>query len=66
VLSNERWQVTLLHGDYFGRVGDCYRIGEAVGAENGHGYSTGPHTHISVFDKARGQNVDPRDLGLTS
>lgn len=65
VLSNNRWRVTLLHGDYFGQVGDCYQVGEAVGTEAGHGYSTGPHTHISVFDRARGQNVDPRELGLT-
>lgn len=65
VLSNGRWQVTLLHGDYYGRVGDCYKVGEVVGTEASHGYSSGSHTHISVFDKALGQNVDPRTLGLT-
>ncbi len=65
ILANGRWRVTFLHGRYAGRVGDCYDVGDVVGTEASIGNSTGPHTHISVFDKNLGRNVDPRNLGLT-
>jgi murein DD-endopeptidase MepM/ murein hydrolase activator NlpD len=75
VIENEVYQVLLLHGDYTAQAGDTVTIGEQVGAESNHGYTTdmagnlclgragcGNHTHLNVFDKRLGENVNPINL----
>ena len=74
ILENEVWQVLMLHGDYFVEVGQSVQIGETVGSESNHGYTVdwrgqscrnrdcGYHTHLNIFDKRIGQNVNPLDV----
>lgn len=74
VIENERYTVTMLHGDYSAAVGQSVTLGDPVGSESNHGYTTdfygnscrgrdcGYHTHLNVFDKALGQNVNPLDV----
>lgn len=74
VIENERYQVTMLHGDYTVGVGDVLQPGDFVGTEgnNGNTYDMqgrscrnrdcGYHTHLNVFDKQLGRNVNPLDL----
>ena len=74
ILENERYTITLLHGDYPLPVGQEVTLGQQVGAESNHGYTTdmygnscrgrncGHHSHLNVFDKTLGQNVNPLDV----
>jgi murein DD-endopeptidase MepM/ murein hydrolase activator NlpD len=74
-LENEIYLVTLLHGDYTVSVGQAVALSEPVGYESNLGYTTdmagnpcweqagcGYHTHLNVFDKVFGVNVNPLDL----
>jgi len=72
VLENKIYQVTLLHGDYSVNVGDSVKLGRRL-AKKATGYTTdmfgqscagrncGYHTHLNVFDKRVGTNVNPLD-----
>lgn len=74
ILENDRWRVTMLHGDYSVEIGETVEIGQKVGTESNHGYTTdmqgrpcwnrecGYHTHLNVFDKNKGENANPLDL----
>lgn len=74
ILENDRWRVTMLHGDYIVEIGEMVEIGQKVGNESNHGYTTdmqgnpcwnrdcGYHTHLNVFDKKTGENANPLDL----
>ena len=74
VIENNHYQVTLLHGNYIVSVGDRIQVGQTVGTEGNNGYTTdmqgvpcagrdcGYHTHLNVFDKLLGQNVNPLTL----
>lgn len=74
ILENEVWQVLMLHGDYFVEVGQNVQIGETVGSESNHGYTVdwrgqscrnrncGYHTHLNIFDKRLGANVNPLEV----
>lgn len=74
VIENQRYQVTMLHGDYSVSVGKGLYAGDPVGTEGNNGYTLdwngqscrgrdcGYHTHINVFDKSLGQNVNPLDV----
>jgi murein DD-endopeptidase MepM/ murein hydrolase activator NlpD len=74
VLENDRYQVTLYHGDYTVAPGDAVSVGSTVGFESNHGYTMdsygnlctnrecGYHTHLNVFDKEAGVNIDPLTL----
>jgi murein DD-endopeptidase MepM/ murein hydrolase activator NlpD len=74
VLENERYQLTMLHGDYSVAVGQEVQAGQLVGSESNHGYTTdmqgrlctnrdcGHHTHLNLFDKTINQNVNPLDI----
>ncbi|MEW6180682.1 MAG: M23 family metallopeptidase [Chloroflexota bacterium] len=74
ILENEVWQVLMLHGDYIVEVGQSVGMGEVVGYENNHGYTVdwrgqscrnrdcGYHTHLNIFDKRSGQNINPLDV----
>jgi murein DD-endopeptidase MepM/ murein hydrolase activator NlpD len=71
VIENEVYQVTMLHGKYKVAVGDQIELGQMVGRESNFGYTTdyagrschnrdcGYHTHLNIFDKRIGSNVDP-------
>lgn len=71
VIENNRYQVTMLHGDYTVQFGQQLKLGEIVGAEANHGYTLdyagnscrnrdcGHHTHLNVYDKQAGSNVNP-------
>ncbi len=74
IIENEVYQVLMLHGNYTVSEGQRVEIGEVVGKEWNNGYTLdwngnlcagrdcGYHTHLNVYDKRLGQNVDPRDL----
>lgn len=76
VLENNRYKVTLLHGDWIVDQGMNVRRGQIVGHESNKGYTMnsmgqlcnnrpgcGYHTHIDV--KRDGRSVDPRNLGVS-
>lgn len=74
VLENDYYKVTMLHGIYTVNVGDEVQHGQTVGEESNIGYTTdmqgrlctnrdcGYHTHLNVYDKQQGRNVNPLDL----
>ena len=75
VIENDFYTVTLLHGKYTVSVGDRLTLGQPVGTESNQGYTMdsrgrlcqgrrgcGFHTHLNIFDKRLGANVNPLDL----
>jgi murein DD-endopeptidase MepM/ murein hydrolase activator NlpD len=74
VIENEYYQVTLLHGKYTVEVGQQVEIGQKIGKESNLGYTTdmagrpcrdrgcGYHTHLNIFDKRLGANINPLDV----
>jgi len=74
VIENEYYQVTLLHGKYTVEVGQQVEIGQKIGKESNLGYTTdmagrpcrdrecGYHTHLNIFDKRLGTNINPVDV----
>lgn len=74
VIENDTFVVTMFHGDYVLDVGTPVVIGQMVGTESNHGYTLdiygnlcagrdcGYHTHLNVYDKRVGYNVNPLDL----
>jgi len=71
VLENAQYKVILLHGLYTVSIGDRVQIGHPIGTESNQGNTydaygqycggrdCGYHTHLNVFDKTLGVNVDP-------
>lgn len=74
VIENDVFQVTLLHGSYSVPVGATIALGQEIGVESNIGYTTdmqgnscagrncGYHTHLNVFDKRLGENINPLDI----
>lgn len=74
ILENEIWQITLMHGEYIVSVGDSISLGQTVGYESNLGNTTdmqgrscrgrkcGYHTHLNIFDKRIGENINPLDV----
>ncbi len=74
VIENSKYQVMLLHGVYSVSKGDSLIIGQVIGKESNLGLTTdlqgrscqgrdcGYHTHLNVFDKYLGTNVNPLDI----
>lgn len=74
VIENSRYQVILMHGIYSVTTGDTVHLGEVVGVESNQGNTVdalgvscrgrdcGYHTHLNIFDKQRGSNVNPLEL----
>lgn len=78
VIENDYYQITMLHGIYTVEVGDEVTWGDMVGEESNNGYTMdmqgrlctgrdcGYHTHLNVFDKRLGRNVNPLNLLSTA
>lgn len=75
VIENDTFVVTMFHGNYTAGVGEAVALGQPVGTESNIGYtldaygnlcgagsSCGYHTHLNVFDRRVGTNVNPFDL----
>lgn len=74
IIENARYKVELLHGLYTVAIGDRVTIGQPIGTESNQGNTADPqgfscrdrdcgyHTHINVFDKSLGANLNPLDL----
>jgi biotin carboxyl carrier protein len=74
MIENSRYRVLLLHGNYTVKVGQKLAIGDPVGTESNNGNTVdfqgrscrgrdcGYHTHLNIFDKKLGSNVNPLDL----
>jgi len=75
VIENGRYKVTFLHGNYTATLGQKIKQGDVIGSEGNNGYTMdsagnlcygragcGYHTHLNVFDKLIGQNVNPLNL----
>ena len=74
ILENSRYKILMLHGDYTVQVGQRLIIGQPVGAESNHGYTLdangrlcagrdcGYHTHLNIYDKQLGSNVNPLEV----
>jgi murein DD-endopeptidase MepM/ murein hydrolase activator NlpD len=74
VIENDFYRVTMLHGKYKVESGEAVEIGQMVGRESNMGYTTdiwgrscrdrdcGYHTHLNIFDKRIGSNVNPLSL----
>jgi murein DD-endopeptidase MepM/ murein hydrolase activator NlpD len=71
VIENEVYQVMMLHGEYSVAIGQQVGFGQTVGVESNLGYTTdmagvpcwgrdcGYHTHLNIYDKRIGANVNP-------
>ena len=74
VLENEYYLVTMLHGKFKVAIGDQIAWGQMIGRESNLGLTTdmqgrscnnracGYHTHINIYDKQLGQNVNPLEV----
>lgn len=74
VIENNRFQITLLHGIYNVVIGQDVKQGKTIGKESNQGYTLdfngnpcagrdcGYHTHMNIYDKKLGKNVNPLDL----
>jgi murein DD-endopeptidase MepM/ murein hydrolase activator NlpD len=74
VIENSYYQVTLLHGIYVVQVGEHLSQGQLLGTESNQGFTVdawgnlcsgrdcGYHTHLNIFDKTRGENVNPLEI----
>jgi murein DD-endopeptidase MepM/ murein hydrolase activator NlpD len=74
ILENEHYRVTMLHGIYSVVFGEMVELGQQIGVESNQGNTydalgrscrgrdCGYHTHLNIYDKQLGANVDP--LGL--
>jgi murein DD-endopeptidase MepM/ murein hydrolase activator NlpD len=74
VIENDFFRVTMLHGKYKVAVGEQIAWGQMLGREGNLGLTTdmqgrsclnracGYHTHINIFDKQLGENVNPLEV----
>lgn len=71
VIENEKYRITMLHGNFSVAIGDTLTLGDPVGTEGNLGNTRdmqgvscrnrdcGYHTHLNVFDKEISSNVNP-------
>lgn len=74
IIENEIYRVILMHGVYTSNKGDKIKAGQAIGEESNLGNTTdmqgrscrnrdcGYHTHLNVYDKRVGTNINPLEL----
>ncbi len=75
-IENDFYTVLYMHGVYSLAVGDTVTVGQPIGTESNIGYTLdsygnvcgytgrdcGYHTHLNIFDKRLGVNIDPLTL----
>lgn len=73
-IENDNYAVLYLHGEYTLDIGAPVAAGEPIGTESNIGYTLdyygrscagrdcGYHTHLNLFDKRLGTNIDPLTL----
>ena len=75
-IENDIYTVLYMHGVYSLAIGDAVSAGQPIGTESNIGYTLdmygnvcgytgrdcGYHTHLNVFDKRLGVNIDPLTL----
>jgi murein DD-endopeptidase MepM/ murein hydrolase activator NlpD len=73
-IENDYYIVLYLHGVYSVALGEAITAGQPIGTESNIGYTLdragnlcagrdcGYHTHLNVFDKRLGMNIDPLSL----
>ncbi len=73
-IENDNYVVLYMHGLYSPVIGDSVAAGQPIGTESNIGYTLdwagnlcagrdcGYHTHLNVFDKRVGANIDPLTL----
>ncbi len=60
IIENEHYTVVMLHGDFIPTSGTRVVRGVThIGNQNTHGYSTGPHMHMQVYDERVQSWIDP-------
>lgn len=76
VIEDSCWTITLMHGEWKAQQGDQVQQGELIGWEDNYGNTwsggrpchgrdgCGDHTHVNIFSKALGRNVDPLQYDL--
>lgn len=74
ILENEIWQIIMMHGEYIVTIGEPVSLGQTIGYESNLGNTTdlqgrscrgrkcGYHTHLNIFDKRIGSNINPLDI----
>lgn len=77
IIENQNYRVILLHGEFSVVSGQAVQLGQQIGVESNLGYTLdsqgractnrncGYHTHLNVFDKRSGQNVNPLEVFQT-
>lgn len=73
-IENDIYKITFLHGNYSVGVGESLTQGQKIGTESNLGNTTdmqgrscagrdcGYHTHLNVYSKVLGKNINPLDL----
>jgi hypothetical protein len=73
-IENDIYRVTMLLGVYIVNIGQQVKAGQTIGSESNQGNTTdmqgnscrnrdcGYHTHLNVFDKRIGANINPLNL----
>lgn len=76
VVENSCWTITLMHGEWKAMQGERVQQGGLIGWEDNYGNTwsrgrpcygrdgCGDHTHVNIFSKALGRNVDPLQYNL--
>lgn len=59
IIDNDQYIITLLHGNYNIYPPDCVTRGQPIGKEASIGISSGPHTHLNIYDKICRCNINP-------
>lgn len=74
IIENEIWQITFMHGEYIVDPGDQVSLSQSIGYESNLGNTPdmqgrscrnrpcGYHTHLNIFDKRIGMNINPLDV----
>jgi murein DD-endopeptidase MepM/ murein hydrolase activator NlpD len=74
IIENNHYQILMMHGVYNVSIGQQVEQGDPVGKESNLGYTLdmqgnlcagrdcGYHTHLNIFDKKKGENVNPLDV----
>lgn len=74
IIENGHYQITMLHGIYTVTIGEEVEVGQPVGQESNQGNTVdalgrscrgrdcGYHTHLNIYDKQLGVNVNPLEV----